>query len=75
VLAARRGTAQAALDRRQTAVATADVGCDRRTGLRAQGRQELAASLRSQPARNVALLQGTYVTRQEAVRRALQVLR
>jgi hypothetical protein len=72
--ATQNGTTIQFLNRRQTAVATADVRCDRTSQLRARWRQQLAVFVGKQPRQNIDLLRSTFLTRQQAVHRALKVL-
>jgi hypothetical protein len=73
-VATQSGTTPESLNGRQTAVATADVRCDRASQLRARWRQQLAVFVGKQPRQNIDLLRSTFLTRQQAVHRALKVL-
>jgi len=73
ILAA-KGASQAEMDRRQIPIADADVGCDARSHLRMHTSEARIKFVRQQPRQILAELQGIYITRERAVRRALQVL-
>lgn len=69
-----RGVSRAELARRQAAVASADVTCNARTGLRTRTSEARTTFVAQQPRQLLQELQGIYVTRQRAMRMALKVL-
>jgi hypothetical protein len=69
-----KGVSRAELDRRQTAVAGADVTCNAHTGLRIRTSEARTKFVLQQPRQLLQELQGIYMTRERAIRMALRVL-